>query len=363
MDDKNNPWVIVAIVITLIIVGVGGYFLLLEDDKVEIVRVDEKVGENKINVPIEEPKVVGLGEVTNVDLKKLPKEIKYAGKIKNAVKFEDGLGENIVLATEIGGDENAELYAYRFVRKGDIYEKAWRVYDFTKDCPFALEASFLKNTFQVGDLDKDGVAEVWLMYKTACRSDVSPATMKIIMYEGQQKFAMRGENRVQDSDSTFFGGKYTYDQAFADGPKVFLEFAKKLWNENIMETWGNDVQQADKTPVADFFQVGNLQMTLPNGSFLAKELSNDMFGTKAEIKTPNGSITLIFRGLSSVEIENPMSVDEVYAIDGGKLLIGDFGNYVIFDDKGYSISSSLFGDVDLLNPELIELEKSSKWVD
>jgi hypothetical protein len=67
--------------------------------------------------------------------------------------------------------------------------------------------------------------------------------MKIIMYHGQQKFAMRGQNKVfsgtDDKGKKYYiGGDYKYDKAFADGPKEFLEFAKKLWDKNIMQTWG-----------------------------------------------------------------------------------------------------------------------------
>ncbi|WP_036041345.1 hypothetical protein [Leptospira alstonii] len=58
------------------------------------------------------------------------------------------------------------------------------------------------------------------------------------MYEGCQKFAMSGQNKVKLADTEFYGGEYKFDQTFHNGPKEFLEFAKKLWNENIMQTSG-----------------------------------------------------------------------------------------------------------------------------
>ncbi len=30
---------------------------------------------------------------------------------------------------------------------------------------------------------------------------------------------------------------YKYDEAFVNGPKEFRQFAEKLWNMNLMETW------------------------------------------------------------------------------------------------------------------------------
>ena len=202
------------------------------------------------------PAVLGQERISvkQLDLTKLPKGIKYEGEIKSAVRWDDSLGDNIVILTETGiyqskkfkhendgGD--AELFAYHFIVKGDSVSRTWRVYDFISDCPVDIEASFIKNTFQITDLDSNGVAEIWLMYKTACRGDISPCNMKIIMYHGHQKFAIRGENKVfgwidDEGNNHYLGGEYKFDKAFADGPKVFLEFARKLWDKNIMQIWG-----------------------------------------------------------------------------------------------------------------------------
>ena len=185
---------------------------------------------------------------TNLDTNNLPNAIKITGNIKTAIRWTDKIGDNIVITTETGETINktaasddyrdAALYAYHYIVCKDSIYLIWKVYDFIKECPVEIEANFIKNTFQVTDLDKDGVAEVWLMYKTVCHGDVSPCDMKIIMYQGQQKYAMRGQNKVQVSNKEFYGGDYKIDKTFADGPKEFLEFAKKLWDKNIMQTWG-----------------------------------------------------------------------------------------------------------------------------
>jgi hypothetical protein len=133
--------------------------------------------------------------------------------------------------------EFTELYANHFILKGNDTLQTWRVYDFISDCPVDIEAKFIKNSFQVTDLNQDGRGEIWIMYKTVCHGDVSPSDMKIIMYQGQQKYAIRGQNKVQITDKEFYGGKYKIDKAFANGPKVFLTFAKKLWDKNIIQLW------------------------------------------------------------------------------------------------------------------------------
>ncbi len=181
--------------------------------------------------------------LTKLDATKLPFDIHVEGKIKDAVRWTDSLGDNIVVTTETGiykknkneeDGRDAQIFAYHFIISENVAKQTWRVYDFISDCPFDIEATFIKNTFQVTDLNKDGIAEIWLMYKTVCHSDVSPCDMKIIMYEGQQKFAIRGQNKVKVSEKEFYGGDYKIDQAFRTGPAEFLVFAKKLWERNIM---------------------------------------------------------------------------------------------------------------------------------
>jgi hypothetical protein len=193
---------------------------------------------------------VGQGQIntTNLDTNKLPNGIKYTGKIKTAVRWTDKSGDNIVITTETGVTVNkkdpsddfrdAELYAYHFIVGKDSSNLTWKVYDFIKECPLDIAANFVKNTFQVTDLNNDGVAEVWLMYKLVCHGDVSPCDMKIIMYQGQQKYAMRGQNKVQVSDNEFYGGDYKFDKAFTEGPTTFKDYATKLWDKNSIETWG-----------------------------------------------------------------------------------------------------------------------------
>lgn len=198
----------------------------------------------------EEPFVL---TVEKIDSTQFPKSIKYEGHIKNAVRWKDKSGDNIVITTETGYHINkkfvhetdgsdAELFAYHYIISGNQAKQTWRVYDFISDCPVDLVASFIKDTFQVTDLNNNGIAEVWLMYKTVCHGDVSPSEMKIIMYEGNTKYAMRGENKVQigvadNGEKQFEGGEFKFDENFKKGQKVFKEFAQKLWNDNLIETW------------------------------------------------------------------------------------------------------------------------------
>lgn len=194
--------------------------------------------------------------VEKIDSTQFPGSIKYEGFVKNAVRWKDKLGDNIVITTETGhyvsekfkheaeDSSDAELFAYHFIISGNETKQTWKVYDFISDCPVDLTASFVKNTFNVTDLNNNGIAETWLMYKTVCHGDVSPSDMKIIMYEGDQKYAMRGENKVQigtyeNGKPQFLGGEFKWDENFKKAPKAFKDYATKLWDKNLMETWEN----------------------------------------------------------------------------------------------------------------------------
>lgn len=195
----------------------------------------------------------GRIELTPIDLKKLPAGIKYEGELKAGHRWTDLNGDNIAIITETGFHQSKkfehvsdvvdkEIFAYHFIIKNNKATPTWRVYDYISDCDVDTEANFIPETFRVSDLDKDGYAEVWMLYKTACRGDVSPADMKVIMYENGTKHAMRGTEKVfggtdEKGTTHYIGGEYTLDPAFANAPESFRAYAGKIWNENLNPSW------------------------------------------------------------------------------------------------------------------------------
>lgn len=177
----------------------------------------------------------------------LPKGLSYQGKLKEAVRWFDESGVNLLLTTETGETvhpvadsesyRDKSLYAYHFLLFEDSVVQNWKVSDYVRECPLDILLNFIPGTLQVTDLDQDGIGEVWLMYHVDCLSDVSPVGMKIIVYEGKQKYAMRGENIVEPSKGQFIGGNYQFDKAFNQGPEVFRDFARKLWKANSKQKW------------------------------------------------------------------------------------------------------------------------------
>ena len=91
----------------------------------------------------------------------------------------------------------------------------------------------------ITDLDKDGISEIWIPYATVCTSEAVPLPMKIIMYEGNQKYAMRGlshyldptvkESNMHPDLKRRIGGKM--DEALLSAPQSFRNYAQQLWNK------------------------------------------------------------------------------------------------------------------------------------
>jgi len=175
----------------------------------------------------------------------IPKNMLYKGHVKDAMQYTDKEGTHVVIITESGLEKStevpgeimgkAELYAYSYLTANTKLE--WKLYDFTITCPGEVTAEYVPDTFAVTDLDNNSIAEVWLMYRVACRGDVSPSNTKIIMREGAKKFAMRGEGRVEPDGpgKGAIGGKYAFDDAFKSAPQIFRDYAKQVWQKNVDE--------------------------------------------------------------------------------------------------------------------------------
>ncbi len=88
----------------------------------------------------------------------------------------------------------------------------------------------------VTDLDSNGIAETWFIYTTACKSDVSARTMKLVMHQQNKKYIIRGTSQpAKNMIDEEYGGKYNPDSAFKSLPQKFQVFAKKLWQKHLFD--------------------------------------------------------------------------------------------------------------------------------
>ncbi len=176
----------------------------------------------------------------------IPKGISYKGDLINSYNWVDRSGEHLLILSETGVFQNpafdhemdggdAELFATHYILNKSIPVQTWKIYDFIRDCPVDLNASFVEDSFRVTDLNNNGLAEIWIAYTTVCHGDVSPSTLKLMMYEGNKKHAMRGETMIFANTAHSDGGTYTMDQSFKAADDVIKDYAMQLWNESMVK--------------------------------------------------------------------------------------------------------------------------------
>jgi len=164
---------------------------------------------------------------------------KVKGNIKQFMRWTDHLGDNYLLLTvtnEIKSSaktSDKELYGYHFIRKDSL---VWQLTDFEKGCSFDNIVEFRNGATKITDLDKNGLSEIWIMYSLACTSDVSPRVLKLIMYQGNKKYAIRGTSQpARNMMDEKNGGKYTLSKEFESLPQPFKDFAQKLWEQHLYD--------------------------------------------------------------------------------------------------------------------------------
>ena len=204
----------------------------------------------------------------------IPLSIKVKGKILEAWQWTDILGENILINSLVGpyddkeknengeAGQSAELHAAHYVKKDSSYQLIWQIDDGEKSCPFDITCSFIKGATTITDLDKDGVAETTIQFRLACRSDVSPAEMALIMHEDTTRYYLLGQCWVKSSPEDQFTvteknvnletlpgykkteeeylktfGRYESEKGFAGAPAEFLVYARRQWIKFAIESF------------------------------------------------------------------------------------------------------------------------------
>lgn len=204
----------------------------------------------------------------------LPKSLNFNGKLVEAWKWKDKMGENFLLLTKVADypvksseyNEDArssDIYAYQYVKTDTGYRLVWKLTDYIKECPFDITLNFFRGSVSITDLDADSVAETTIVYKLSCRSDVSPDYMKMIMREGTSKYSLRGwmcdpgngqqKQACVEEDSLNLEklpkpteeweqmllsfGRYETEKEFSNAPPSFLPFARRQWLKYVKESF------------------------------------------------------------------------------------------------------------------------------
>ena len=67
-----------------------------------------------------------------------------------------------------------------------------------------------------------------------CRGGINPGEMKIIMYEGATKYALRGSTRLMCNSKNPYSGTYKPSKNLKSN-KIIFEFLNNHWDRNKCE--------------------------------------------------------------------------------------------------------------------------------
>lgn len=175
----------------------------------------------------------------------IPKYLDFRGIVVEVLKWTDHLGENILVQSVTGQfnwkdynkdstnymiQDKSELYAYLFQKKKGEKEftKKWKVYDYTECFGVDLYTGFIQKATTITDVNNDGITEISIPYVLICRGGIDPGVMKIIMYENNTKYALKGSTMFCIGERSF-GGEFKPSENLVNNKKL-KDFLTKRWN-------------------------------------------------------------------------------------------------------------------------------------
>lgn len=238
-------------------------------------------GEKKPSVPATKdtvrpavpPAAVPSVDAVKISQSQLPASIKITGTMHEAWQWKDARGENILVTSysplRERKDKNGEIYNSRklfilqYVQESGVYAPAWQWSDDIPDCMFDLACNFIPASTTITDIDRNGVAEIKVQYELACRSDVSPTLMKLVMQQSGKVYGLQGSRWIAMQEGERFpvtekdvnlekltrpadeyqrylqeNGRYQSEREFSGAPAGFLSFARTEWLKFAIEKPG-----------------------------------------------------------------------------------------------------------------------------
>jgi hypothetical protein len=163
---------------------------------------------------------------------------KASRKVERVVRWNEGSGATVAVfvTQEKSGQKNDMTYTSKSLHVGVFNlqsgkpKKVQTIIEAVQPCELDLTARFIDGSIGLTNLDGDDKGELTFAYVTRCAGDVSPMSMKVLMLEGKDKHALRGESRVDLGDE-MVGGEFKAD--FKKAPSALLEHAKKVWARHV----------------------------------------------------------------------------------------------------------------------------------
>lgn len=162
---------------------------------------------------------------------------KDEGLVERVLTWNEGDGKHIAVfasSSKVGQKDDTRyetrgLYVTTFAMKGGKPKKVQQIKEIVPVCNLDITARFIEGSISLTNLDGDDQGELTFAYATRCAGDVSPLSLKVLVLEGKDKHALRGESLLKVGDETWGG---TFRSDFEKGAEALLEHAKRTWYAN-----------------------------------------------------------------------------------------------------------------------------------
>lgn len=192
-------------------------------------------------------------DLRKVPVSSLPEDIQNVPDISVAFRWTDTLGDNVLVITKKiikRDDEDRVIYhgrrsvinypkdsrnkdgsvasrqiipsnAHHFIVIKDSAIKTWTIVTISKLCE-GEDDNHTKNWTIITDLDKNAIAEIWVISKAECINDPNGGTMEIVMHQDAYMYIMNGTLNTASPE-------VNPDNNFRNGPEIFRKYALVLW--------------------------------------------------------------------------------------------------------------------------------------
>lgn len=265
-----------------------------------------------------------LEQNESFDFKELPfskNEINgslYQGVIFDGKKWQDKNGLNYFFISEktievqkendeTGPQVNTyEIHGYHYTVNTDKFKLVREVKDFQTKCGFALDCGIFNKSLNLTDIDNNNIGEITFVYFLQCASEYSPYTMKLLMLENGEKYAIRGSSYVLYPGEALYGGDTKIDQSFNSAPKSLKDFAVKEWKKFQFQKSGSSedyklLEQFKDTKFAGVEPNWTIRFT-PVGAEMELVFNDSpIFATYKSIQKSGNTWTIYLKGDQSDE--------------------------------------------------------------
>ncbi|WP_277501727.1 M949_RS01915 family surface polysaccharide biosynthesis protein [Pseudomonas hunanensis] len=174
-----------------------------------------------------------------------------------SVHFHDREGEGLLVLSRVDGqatDPDTEEEVDKVVLKATLYGRAasadvfkprWQIEQETTCAGLDLDVDFYTDVSDVGDLNKDGVAEVTVASHAFCGGGIDPHDIAIEMREGQAIYTITGQSLISPPGEDSFGGEREDSASLKNAPPGVREHMDAVWQQVYKRPWSESSPSPD----------------------------------------------------------------------------------------------------------------------